>query len=299
MGCAPAQKISRCCLFVGVNEKMGSLQVKQTHLAFAGRVSFYQHQSQVCRGPMNFSVFEPPQLADRAVPVVYFLSGLTCTEENFMVKAGALRYAAELGLCLVVPDTSPRKTGIENEDADWTYGAGAGFYLNATQAPWSHHYQMYSYVVEELPALIQSNFNVSDRRSVMGHSMGGHGALVVGLRNPDRYQAISAFAPIANPSVSSWTQQAFSLYLGENRETWLDYDATLLVEQYCDERVLLVDQGLADQFLADLRPDAFEMACNRAGRSLIMRRHRGYDHGYYFISSFINDHLQHHTQALL
>ncbi|MEM9136589.1 MAG: S-formylglutathione hydrolase [Cyanobacteria bacterium P01_F01_bin.42] len=271
-------------------------QLKQSHLAFDGRVGFYQHQSRCCNASMRFSIFEPPQM--EAAPVVYFLSGLTCTEENFVVKAGALKKAAELGLCLVVPDTSPRHTGIENEDSDWTYGSGAGFYLDATQEPWARHYKMYSYVVEELPELIQENFRVSDRMSLMGHSMGGHGALVLGLRNPHQYRSMSAFAPIANPSASPWTQQAFSYYLGDSLEQWQSYDATVLVEEYRDERTILVDQGLADQFLADLRPEAFEAACTRAQRPLKMRRHQGYDHGYHFIATFIDDHLHHHAQAL-
>lgn len=276
---------------------MVSLQLKQSHRTFGGTVSFFQHQSRRCAGPMNFSIYEPPQMASGPVPVVYFLSGLTCTEENFMVKAGAQRYAAELGLCLVVPDTSPRNTGIENEEADWTYGSGAGFYVNATQEPWCRYYQMYSYVVDELPSLIQENFTVSDRKSILGHSMGGHGALTLGLRNPE-YLAISALSPIANPTASAWGQTAFTHYLGVNRSTWEDYDATLLVERYQDDRLILIDQGLADQFLNELMPDAFEQACARAGRQLRMRCHEGYDHGYYFIASFIGDHLKHHAAVL-
>ena len=233
---------------------MYGLALRQSHCTFGGTVGFYQHQSECCQGPMRFALYEPPQMADGPVPVVYFLSGLTCTEENFMLKAGAQRYAAQLGLCLVTPDTSPRHTGIEDEDTDWTYGAGASFYLDATEAPWSHHYQMYSYVVKELPALIQANFSVTPRQSVMGHSMGGHGALVVGLKNPQQYAAISAFAPITNLSVGDWTQPALTRYLGENREAWNAYDATMLVEKYPDDRPILIDQGLADQFSRDIKP---------------------------------------------
>lgn len=247
---------------------------------------------------MRFAVYEPPQMTDSPVPVVYFLSGLTCTEENFMQKSGAQRYAAELGLCLVVPDTSPRQTGIPDEETDWTYGSGASFYIDATEDPWRQHYQMYRYVVEELPALIQSNFAVTNRQSIMGHSMGGHGALVVGLRNPKQYASISAFAPITSLTVGEWTQPALTRYLGKDRNAWSQYDATVLVEKYQDDRTILIDQGLADQFLEALNPKAFELACQRVGRSLTLRQHAGYDHGYFFIASFVGDHLRHHAQAL-
>lgn len=278
---------------------MSHLELRQSHSTFGGKVGFYQHQSDCCHGPMRFSVYAPPQMAEGPVPVVYFLSGLTCTEENFMLKSGAQRYAADLGICLVAPDTSPRNTGIAEEDTDWTYGSGASFYLNATEAPWSQHYQMYRYVVEELPTLIQENFSVTNRQSIMGHSMGGHGALVLGLRNPEQYAAISAFAPITNLSVADWTQPALTRYLGEDQDAWKAYDATVLVEQYQDDRAILIDQGLADQFLEALKPEVFEATCERVGRSLTLRRHPGYDHGYFFIASFVGDHLKHHAQALL
>ena len=278
---------------------MVELQVNSRHSSFGGVVGFYQYQSQVCNGPMRFSVYEPPQMKKTPVPVVYFLSGLTCTEENFMAKAGAQRYAAALGLCLVVPDTSPRERGISDENKHWTFGSGAGFYLDATQSPWVEHYQMYRFVADELPAVIQANFSVRpDRQSITGHSMGGHGALVLGLRNPQQYRAISAFAPIANPTVSDWTQDAFRLYLGDDRSQWNQYDASCLVQTCIDERPILIDQGLADQFLEELRPDAFEQACHQVGRKLTLRRHQGYDHGYYFIASFVGDHLKFHAEHL-
>lgn len=214
-----------------------------------------------------------------------------------MAKGGAQRYAAELGLCLVVPDTSPRDQGIPDENKHWTFGAGASFYIDATQSPWAEHYQMYRFVVEELPTVIQEHFSVlPNLQSIMGHSMGGHGALVLGLRNPEKYKAISAFAPIANPSVSDWTQEAFRLYLGEDRSQWRQYDASCLVQDCLDDRSILIDQGLADQFLEELRPDAFEQACEQVGRHLTLRRHQGYDHGYYFIASFIGDHLAFHAE---
>ena len=278
---------------------MVELKINSRHGSFGGTVGFYQYQSHVCHCPMRFSVYEPPQMANQSVPVVYFLSGLTCTEENFMAKSGAQRYAAELGLCLVVPDTSPRDRGITDENKHWTFGSGAGFYMDATESPWSDHYQMYRFVVDELPQVIQEHFSVlNNSQSIMGHSMGGHGALVLGLRNPDQYRAISALAPIANPIASEWTQEAFRLYLGDDQTKWQDYDASCVVQKFVDDRPILIDQGLADQFLSELRPEAFDSACQSVGRSLTLRRHEGYDHGYYFISSFIGEHLKFHAEQL-
>ncbi|MEE3718043.1 S-formylglutathione hydrolase [Tumidithrix elongata RA019] len=269
-------------------------------ICFDGTVGFYKHPSQVCNGEMRFAVYKPPQAKLEAVPVLYFLSGLTCTEENFIIKAGALQYAAEYGLMLVVPDTSPRQTGIPDEDKDWDFGAGAGFYVDATQAPWRSHYQMYSYVTEELPALIAANFPVrSDRQGIFGHSMGGHGALVCALRNPQRYLSVSAFAPISAPMQSAWGQKAFTGYLGENPELWRTYDASELVLSAKYGRPILIDQGMSDRFLNELLPDRFEQACIKAEQPLILRRQTGYDHSYYFISTFIADHMRHHAQALL
>jgi S-formylglutathione hydrolase len=282
------------------------------HPCFGGTVGFYRHYSSACAGEMRFSVYLPPlqigsssspagSQASLARPVLYFLSGLTCTEENFMVKAGAQQFAAAAGLILVAPDTSPRNTGIPGEDDDWDFGTGAGFYLNATVAPWSRHYRMYDYVVNELPAVIQANFPVlPERQGICGHSMGGHGALVCALRNPERYRSVSAFAPIAAPSQIAWGEKAFSRYLGENRADWLAYDASALVSSHPFATEILIDQGLADPFLGNqLLPERFEQACAQVGQSLNLRRHPGYDHGYYFIATFIADHIRHHAQYLV
>lgn len=278
---------------------MSDLTLEQAHQCFDGTVGIYQHHSRSCNGPMKFAVYQPPQIKTQAVPVLYFLSGLTCNEQNFITKAGAQYYAAKAGICLVVPDTSPRNTGIPTENDDWVYGSGAGFYVDATEPPWNQHYQMYQYIVEELPSLIAANFSIhSDRQGIFGHSMGGHGALVMGLRNRDRYRSISAFAPICHPSQSDWAKQAFGLYLGHDLAAWQQYDACELVRQCVDERPILVDQGLADPYLSELMPDSLEQACQDAGRSLTLRRHVGYDHSYYFISSFIADHIQFHSKIL-
>ncbi|NEQ33128.1 MAG: S-formylglutathione hydrolase, partial [Leptolyngbya sp. SIO4C5] len=254
-----------------------------------------------CACEMRFAVFIPPQAQERPVPVLYYLSGLTCTAENFTTKAGAQRYAAEAGLMLVAPDTSPRGEDVADE-ADWDLGQGAGFYVDATQAPWSANYQMYRYVTEELPTLIAANFPVrGDRAGICGHSMGGHGALICGLKNPDKFRSISAFAPIAAPSRCPWGQKAFSHYLGENQAVWQSYDASELVLQMADpERSILIDQGTRDQFYqqGQLLPEVFQAACEQAGQPLILRLQPGYDHSYYFIATFIGDHIRHHAQAL-
>jgi S-formylglutathione hydrolase len=249
---------------------------------------------------MKFSVFVPPQAAQRAVPVLYYLAGLTCTEETFMIKAGAQRMAAELGIMLVSPDTSPRKVRLPGDDANWDFGLGAGFYVDATAAPWSQHYRLYSYVTRELPVLVQSLANVrTDRQGIFGHSMGGHGALVCALRNPQQYRSVSAFAPIAAPSQCPWGQKAFGNYLGTDRASWQQYDASELVAQQRFDYQILIDQGTADKFLTEqLKPELFEAACQRSGTSLTLRYQDGYDHGYYFISTFMEDHLRHHAQYL-
>lgn len=280
------------------------LTVLTTHQCFGGVLGFYQHESSACRGPMRFSVYQPPQAADRPLPVLYFLSGLTCTEENFMVKAGAQRYAAEHGLILVAPDTSPRNTGTPGEDEDWDFGTGAGFYLNATEEPWSQHYRMYDYVVEELPQVIAAKFSVQgDRQGVFGHSMGGHGALICALKNPDRYLSLSAFAPIAAPTQCPWGQKSFSRYLGSDTTTWNAYDATELMLArggWKGDRSILIDQGDADPFLHQhqLLPEKFEAACQQVGQPLTLRMQPGYDHGYYFIATFVGDHIRHHAAVL-
>ncbi|WP_026100922.1 S-formylglutathione hydrolase [Synechococcus sp. PCC 7336] len=268
---------------------------------FGGTVAFYRHHSIACSSPMQFSVYLPPQVEGDRVPVLYFLSGLTCTEENFMVKAGAQRYAAELRIAIVVPDTSPRDTGIAGEDDDWDLGSGAGFYLDATEEPWCNHYRMYSYVTEELPQLIAEHFPIQpERQSIFGHSMGGHGALICALKNPDRYRSISALAPIAAPMQCPWGQKAFSAYLGGDRERWLAYDASELVKTSNWSQSILIDQGSADPFLEQnqLLPDVFERACKTANVPLELRYRQGYEHGYYFIASFIEDHIKHHGSAL-
>lgn len=249
---------------------------------------------------MRFAVYQPPQAKTQLVPVLYFLSGLTCTEENFMVKAGAQQFAAQYGLMLIAPDTSPRNTGTPDEDQDWDLGTGAGFYVDATAAPWKAHYQMYSYITQELPALIAAHFPAKPGyQGIFGHSMGGHGALVCALRNPNQYRSVSAFAPIAAPTQCPWGQKAFSHYLGDQPEQWKAYDATELVLAQPTHHTILIDQGMADQFLEkQLLPDVFEQACTQSGQSLILRRQADYDHSYYFIASFMADHIRHHAEAL-
>lgn len=270
------------------------------HASFGGTVGFYRHSSSTCNGEMKFAVYQPPQASAAAVPVLYFLSGLTCTEENFMTKAGAQQFAAKYGLMLVAPDTSPRGAGIPGEEDDWDFGTGAGFYVDATEEPWRSHYRMYSYVVDELPAVIAKHFPVvPDRQGIFGHSMGGHGALICALKNPDRYRSVSAFAPIAAPMHCPWGQKAFSNYLGANQETWRVYDASELVLSTQLNQPILIDQGTADPFLEkQLMPQVFEQACAKVGQSLTLRMQAGYDHSYYFISTFVEDHIRHHAAAL-
>lgn len=273
------------------------------HAAFGGKVGFYRHRSAVNKCDMQFSVFTPAQAKSGPVPVLTWLSGLTCTEETFMIKSGAQRVAAELGLMLVCPDTSPRGDDVPDDaQKAYDFGLGAGFYLNATQTPWNHHYHMYDYVTRELPALLFNEFRGDpDRQGIFGHSMGGHGALTLGLRNPAMYRSISAFAPICSPMNCPWGHKALGFYLGDNRDDWREYDATEIVKdlQAVPKSKLLVDQGLADQFLAtELNPDMFAAACAAHGVTLELRRHEGYDHGYYFISTFVEDHLRHHAQIL-
>jgi len=273
------------------------------HCCFGGSQRFYVHQSGVIGLPMRFSVFIPSQAQQGRVPVLFFLAGLTCTEETFMIKAGAQRFAAEHGLLLVAPDTSPRGAGIPTEADDWDLGLGAGFYLDATQAPWNSHYRMESYISGELAGLVTTVLPGDVRRvGIFGHSMGGHGALVLAQRHRDLFKSVSAFAPIAAPSRSPWGTKAFSAYLGTNKASWSDHDASLLMARSeCPfPQGILIDQGLADGFLAEqLHPEDFEAACAQARQPLTLRRHEGYDHGYYFISSFIQDHIAFHAQRLL
>ena len=267
---------------------------------FGGWTETYEHESDVCGAPMRFAVFLPPAAENGRVPTLYWLSGLTCTEENFTVKAGAQRTAAELGLALVAPDTSPRGLRLPGEDDDWDLGTGAGFYVNATQPPWEGHYSMFDYVNDELPAVIEENFPViPGRRSVSGHSMGGHGALISALRYPERFASVSAFAPICAPSQCPWGQKAFNHYLGPDRELWKEYDATCLVAGATKKIPLLVDQGGADPFLAEqLKPELLQQACKNAEHPLTLNMREGYDHGYFYISTFIDEHLRYHAEAL-
>lgn len=279
---------------------MTSIKLISEYKSFEGKLGFYSHASSSCNGEMRFAVYQPPQAAEKPVPVLYFLSGLTCTQENFMVKAGAQRYAAEYGLMLVAPDTSPRNTGILGEDDEWDFGTGAGFYVDATAEPWRSHYQMYSYIVQELPALIAANFPIQpDKQGIFGHSMGGHGALVCALRNPNLFKSVSAFAPIVAPIRCPWGQKAFSRYLGNNQESWRDYDASELVQKLRHHSQILIDQGTDDQFLADqLLTDIFAQVCTAVNQPLNLRYQSGYDHSYYFIASFVEDHIRHHAIAL-
>ncbi len=279
---------------------MTNLNLISEYKSFGGKLGFYSHPSSTCNGEMRFAVYQPAQASQKPVPVLYFLSGLTCTEETFMVKSGAQQYAAKYGLMLVAPDTSPRNTGIPGEDDDWDFGTGAGFYVDATVEPWASHYRMYSYVVHELPGLIAQHFPVQpEQQGIFGHSMGGHGAIVCAIRNPQQYKSVSAFAPIAAPIRCPWGEKAFSRYLGEEKESWRAYDASELVRQLGYHSSILIDQGTADKFLKEqLLPQVFEQACVAVNQPINLRYQEGYDHSYYFIASFIEDHIRHHANSL-
>ncbi|MBX8490493.1 S-formylglutathione hydrolase [Pseudomonas cichorii] len=269
--------------------------------SFGGWLKRYKHHSAVLGCDMVFAVYLPPQAEQGGkLPVLYWLSGLTCNDENFMQKAAAQRVAAELGLILVAPDTSPRGADVPDDpDGAWDFGLGAGFYLNATAQPWAKHYRMHDYVVDELPALVEEHFPASAARGISGHSMGGHGALVCALRNPGRYRSVSAFSPITNPMDCPWGQKAFSRYLGEDRSRWREWDATVLIAEASEKLPILVDQGDRDDFLVNqLKPEALVQAAKAAQHPLTLRMQPGYDHSYFFIASFIEDHLRHHAQAL-
>ena len=278
-----------------------SIELISANKSFGGWSKRYRYRSAVLGGDTVFGIYLPPQ-ADQGepLPVLYWLSGLTCNDENFMHKAGAQKLAAELGMVIVAPDTSPRGEGVADDpEGAWDFGLGAGFYVNATEQPWASHYRMYDHVVSELPAVIEANFPVSDQRSISGHSMGGHGALICALKNPGRYQSVSAFAPITNPMDCPWGHKAFGNYLGSDREAWKQWDTCALIADAPERLPLLVDQGEADNFLAEqLKPEALEAAAAAAGHPLTLRRQPGYDHSYYFIASFIDDHLRHHARAL-
>lgn len=278
-----------------------SIELLAANKSFGGWTKRYRYRSAVLGCDTIFGIYLPPQ-ADQGepLPVLYWLSGLTCNDENFMHKAGAQKLAAELGMVIVAPDTSPRGEGVPDDpDGAWDFGLGAGFYVNATAQPWAQHYRMYDHVVSELPAVVEANFPVSDKRSISGHSMGGHGALICALKNPGRYQSVSAFAPITNPINCPWGHKAFGNYLGDDREQWKQWDTCELIADAPERLPLLVDQGDADNFLAEqLKPEALEAAAAAAGHPLTLRRQPGYDHSYYFIASFIDDHLRHHARAL-
>ena len=279
---------------------MSTIELLSEHGCYGGVQQFYKHASRETRGSMKFSVYLPPQSRTGKVPVLYYLAGLTCTEETFPIKAHAQRAAAELGIMLVAPDTSPREPRLPGDDADWDFGQGAGFYVDATEAPWSANYRMYSYVTRELPELVAENLPVRpDATGIFGHSMGGHGALVCALRNPSQYKSVSAFAPIAAPQQCPWGQKAFSNYLGKDSGTWSEYDASVLVARKRFPAPILIDQGTADKFLADqLMPEKFSAAAEKSAQPLTLRMQPGYDHGYYFIQTFMADHLRHHAAAL-
>jgi len=267
---------------------------------FGGWLERYRHASTSCHCDMTFSVYLPPQAEAGRVPAVYWLSGLTCTDDNFRVKAGAQRYAAELGLALVIPDTSPRGEQVPDGLQRYDLGQGAGFYVNATRAPWSTHYHMYDYVTRELPALVEAGLPlIPGVKSVTGHSMGGHGALLCALKNPGAYRSVSAFAPICNPVNSGWGEGCFTAYLGERREDWEAWDATCLIESGAQPIPLLIDQGTADEFLSEqLHPRNLEAACASRDVPLTLRWQEDYDHSYHFIASFIGEHLALHARAL-
>jgi S-formylglutathione hydrolase len=279
---------------------MATFETLSKQHSFGGTQGVYRHESAACGGPMNFALYLPPQAARGAVPVLYWLAGLTCTEETFAIKAGAQRVAAELGLAVVMPDTSPRDTGYEGATGEWDIGEGAGFYVDATQAPWSARFNMHRYVTSELRELVESQFPLDGkRRGIFGHSMGGHGALALALKHPELYRSVSAFAPIVAPASVPWGEKAFNRYLGGDRTAWQEHDASVLVARQRFNGTILIDQGLDDKFLAEqLQPERFEAACRQAGQPLELRRQAGYDHSYYFIATFIEDHLRHHAGAL-
>ena len=277
------------------------IEILSEQRCFGGTQGFYRHVSAETGGEMKFGLYLPPLAQGVRAPVLYYLAGLTCSEETFAIKAGAQRLAAELGLVLVTPDTSPRGTGIEGATGDWEFGEGAGFYLDATEAPYAARFRMHDYVVGELPAVVAANFAADVARSgITGHSMGGHGALTIGLKHADRYRSISALAPIVAPMDVPWGQKAFSRYLGNDRARWAQYDACALVASHRHPQSILIDQGLADTYLeSQLQPERFEAACKTAGQPLVLRRQPGHQHYYWFVQTFIEDHLRHHHRLLV
>lgn len=279
---------------------MSQLVLNKQSMCFRGQVRYYTYESAVCNGPMNFSIFLPEQAFSERCPVLFWLSGITCTEDNFMVKAGVQRLAAKLGLIIVCPDTSPRTAQIPGENASWDLGQGAGFYVDATEAPWAAHYQMYRFVAHELPAVIDTNFSTNpSARGIFGHSMGGHGAIVVGLRNPTSFKSISAFAPICAPSRGPLGKKAFSAYLGTNEKAWRAYDSTAVLARAEVKTPILVYQGDADHLLtSDLMLDQLVVTAQEHNYPLTVQMKSGYDHSYFFVATFIDDHLNYHASIL-
>ncbi len=276
------------------------MNIISQNTAFGGMQGVFTHQSETCNSEMTFAVFVPPQAISEPCPVLWYLSGLTCTHANVMEKGEYRRLAAELGLIIVCPDTSPRGPDVADELTNWQMGKGAGFYLNATEAPWAEHYQMYSYITEELPAIIAEQFRADmNRQGIFGHSMGGHGAMTIALKNPERFRSCSAFAPIVNPMTSDWSIPALEKYLGADQAKWREYDACALVEDGARFPEFLIDQGKADGFLENgLKPWLFEEAIKETDIALTLRMHERYDHSYYFISTFMDDHLRWHAERL-
>lgn len=265
---------------------------------FGGFQDVYQHESKTLGCQMNVGIYFPKEAETEKLPVLYWLSGLTCTEQNFITKAGAQRYAAENKVILVSPDTSPRGEGIPNDEA-YDLGIGAGFYVNATEGKWAKNFRMYDYIVTELPEFIEKNFSVSQKRGIFGHSMGGHGALMIALKNPEIFRSVSAFSPIVAPTQVPWGEKAFTAYLGTDRTTWSEYDSVELVTKAKPKLPILIEQGLGDEFLgSQLRPELFKSACEKSGCELTLNLREGYDHSYYFIASFIGDHIRHHARQL-
>ena len=265
---------------------------------FGGFQDVYQHESKTLGCNMNFAIYLPKEAESKKLPVLYWLSGLTCTEQNFITKAGAQRYASEHGVIIVSPDTSPRGEGIPNDEA-YDLGIGASFYVNATQNPWAKNFKMYDYIVHELPAFIEANFSVSPLKGIFGHSMGGHGALMIALKNPDIFKSVSAFSPIVAPMQVPWGEKAFTAYLGSDKNTWAEYDTVELIAKVTKRMPLLVDQGTSDEFLEkQLKPELLKAACEKANHPLTLNMREGYDHSYYFIESFVGDHIKHHAKEL-
>ncbi|MFD2207411.1 S-formylglutathione hydrolase [Kiloniella antarctica] len=284
------------------NTKNTDLELISENKMFGGLQRVYSHVSTVCNGSMRFAIYLPPAaLEGKKVPVLTYLSGLTCTEDNVTVKAGAQRISSELGMIFVAPDTSPRGQDIDGEDDSYDFGSAAGFYLDATQEPWGKSYNMYSYITQELQDVITSNFDSADmkRQGITGHSMGGHGALTIHLKNPTLFKSCSAFAPICAPMNCPWGEKAFTGYLGSNKDSWKEYDATELIKTSPSKATLFIDQGLSDNFLKEqLKPELLEIVCEQVGQALKLRFQEGYDHSYFFMASFIEDHIRHHFDAL-